>query len=330
MKISPFLAALLLFSLASCETVIDLPAPEHTPSLAVRHWLGTVSDTDSATRVFFAGRQLYVSASQRLFDTSPLTGLNTATARLYDDGAGGALVEEYEPAPPYSPGQVSAAGYYQPTRGFRPQPGGTYRLRVEAPGYAAVESRLTLPPAPPVLSNATFTPQPGGSDPYTRQGRLTVSIQDDGATDDYYVAFARVLEAAGQPLTNGYVYEETDNSNGGVSDLQTRLSLSNAFGNGTLYPYADTDVNGRTFTFSADVRVTGYDPFGGGGLPPGAQLEVIISRTTRDTYRFWLSEQRYYDANGNPFAEPAPLYSNIQGGFGLFGGYADGVVRVGL
>jgi hypothetical protein len=40
--------------------------------------------------------------------------------------------------------------------------------------------------------------------------------------------------------------------------------------------------------------------------------------------------QRYRSANDNPFAEPAPLRSNVQGGFGLFGGASDVVVRIKL
>ena len=33
--------------------------------------------------------------------------------------------------------------------------------------------------------------------------------------------------------------------------------------------------------------------------------------------------QRYQDSHDNPFAEPAPLASNIRNGYGLFGGATD-------
>lgn len=320
----------LLVGATACETVVDVPEPEHTPALAVRYSVSTLPADDSVTQAFLGFRQLYVSASQRLFDTRPIQALTTATARLYDDGAGGALVEEFQAGQPYGSYRFGpdTAGYYVPTRGFQPQPGGSYRLQVEAAGYATVESRLTLPPAPPQLTGGTFTPKPSNNGPGFRQGKLVVTIQDDPATTDYYVAFARVLDAAGQPLATGYVNEDYDEN--GSTDFQGgRLLLSNPYGNGGLYPYADTDVSGRAFMFSADVSVSTYDPFTGGSVV-NPQLEVVISRVTRDTYQFWLSQQRYYNANGNPFAEPAPLHSNIQPGFGIFGGFVDATVRLPL
>jgi hypothetical protein len=50
--------------------------------------------------------------------------------------------------------------------------------------------------------------------------------------------------------------------------------------------------------------------------------------TQADTYEFYQSIQRFYDTEGNPFAEPAPLRSNIQGGYGLFGGATDATLRI--
>jgi len=325
------ISLLALLALGACETIIDVPEPEHTPALAVRYSLGTMPAPDDATRNLLAGRQLYVSASQRLFDTQPLKGLATATARLYDDNAGGALVEEFVAGASYATYGLQEDGYYVPTLNFQPQPGRAYRLRVEAPGYAAVESRLTLPPAAPTITSAAFTPALD-SDPYGRRGRLTVNVQDDPNATDYYVAFARLLDANGQPLGNngygyGYISEEEDDD--GVSTLQgDRLHLSNAYDNYLLLPYADTDINGRAFALSVDVRVSAYDP--NGGPMTGGQIEVVISRVTRDSYLFWLSLDRYRNSDGNPFAEPAPLYSNVGNGFGIFGGSVDATVRVPL
>lgn len=319
------LGALVVLGLTGCEQIIEVPEPAHTPSLAVRYTLGT-TPVDSAWNFYQSYRQLYVSASKRLFDQSLLGGQRNATARLYD--ASGNVVEEFRAGKPYFSFINDSAGYYLPTRGFVGQPGQTYRLRVEAPGYPAVESRLTMPGNAPTIISATFTPRTNNGGIGGRAGTLNVSIQDDGATTDYYVATARFVDLLGQPVRSGQVLRD-NSDDGSDTDFQGgQFMLSEPGGNGDLYPFADTDVNGKAFTLKADLIVYAYDPNSGQDLP--GQLEVTVSRCTRDTYEFWLSRRRYFDTQGNPFAEPAPLRSNIDGGFGIFGGVTDGSVRVPL
>jgi Domain of unknown function (DUF4249) len=326
--ISPVLSLALALALTSCETVINVPEPAYTPRLAVTYTLDTaVPDTNTMQH-----RQLYVSTSRRLFDQTPLVGRTDAIARLFD--ASGNVVEEFRAGRPYgfAFSIYDTAGYYVPTRGFAGVPGERYRLRVEAPGVEAVESTLTLPAAPATLSNGSFAIV-DASDPYVRRGSVNLTIQDDPATTDYYAAFARVVDANGEVLPGILVGQEYDD-NAGPDTNVGRLVLSDGGFSGALsvWPYADTDVQGRAFTFSAnlEVRTYFYGPGGPTGIPAGSQLEIIISRLTRDTYQFWLSQQRYNNADGNPFAEPAPLYSNINPGYGLFGGAVDARVRVPL
>ncbi len=63
-------------------------------------------------------------------------------------------------------------------------------------------------------------------------------------------------------------------------------------------------------------------------VPAPAYIEVIVSSIPVSTYDFYQSVQRYYDTDGNPFAEPAPLRSNVAPGYGLFGGATDVVLRI--
>ncbi|MDG2086172.1 MAG: DUF4249 family protein [Flavobacteriales bacterium] len=46
-----------------------------------------------------------------------------------------------------------------------------------------------------------------------------------------------------------------------------------------------------------------------------------ISHMDYDSFKFWRSVERNQSTNGNPFAEPMNLYSNIKGGLGIWGGY---------
>ena len=53
-----------------------------------------------------------------------------------------------------------------------------------------------------------------------------------------------------------------------------------------------------------------------------------VSSITPEAYNFYLSRRRYYDSDGNPFAEPAPLASNVRPSYGLFGGATDVTYRI--
>ncbi|MBC7447916.1 MAG: DUF4249 family protein [Hymenobacteraceae bacterium] len=320
----------LLTAATACETVVDVPEPAHTPQLALRYILGTTAQ-DTAARAFFAHRQLFISTSQRLYDTRPLQGRSDATARLFDEA--GTVVEEFRAGRPFSyygSGFGDTLGYYEPTRNFVPQPGRTYRLQVEAPGVDVIESRLTLPGAPAQLLGGRFA-RTASSDPYETRGRLTVSIQDDGATTDAYLAFARVVDSTGAALLSAGVFPDYE-ANDADTDLQgAQLELSFPGNLSGLLPYPDTDVAGRAFPLTTNVVVSGYNPQPGmSGLPAGARLEVTISRLTLDTYRFLVSLRRYTDTDGNIFAEPAPLISNVEPGYGVFGGAVDATVRMPL
>ncbi len=319
-------AVLTLAAFTGCETVIDVPEPAHTPRLALTYTLSN-GPTDST---IFRHRQLYVSTSRRLFDTTPLSGRADATARIFDDA--GNVVEEFRPGRPYGQfyNTYDTIGYYVPTRGFVGVPGQRYRLRVEAPGVEAAESSLTLPPAPATITASSLNLDT--TNPDFLRGSMSVTIQDDPATADYYAAFARVVDANGAPVPNTAVVAQYEDNSGPDTNVG-RLVLSDGESSGALeiWPYADTDVQGRAFVFSANVEIRSYfGPGGSVGIPPGSQVEIIISRITADTHQFWLSQQRYNSADGNPFAEPAPLRSNISSGFGNFGGAVDARVRIAL
>lgn len=62
--------------------------------------------------------------------------------------------------------------------------------------------------------------------------------------------------------------------------------------------------------------------YGSGNMQQTDSVFVFLLETDRHYYNFHLSAERYsYHDDGFPFAEPVHIYSNIQGGLGVFGGY---------
>lgn len=101
--------------------------------------------------------------------------------------------------------------------------------------------------------------------------------------------------------------------------------------NGFIAPYGsafeDKFINGTSFNFGVPRGDNDFAP------TPEAEGEkgyfklgdtVIAKFCTIDMnhYLFWRSFDTQLASNGNPFASPAPLKSNINGGLGIWGGYS--------
>jgi hypothetical protein len=324
------LPALAALALTGCETVVDLPEPPHTPRIALQYMLSntlpTPPNNPNSNFDLFLSRRLYVSSSQRIFDTRRLEGRDDATVELRDDQ--GQVVEQFVS----SGQQYYGSGFYDGSRGLRGQPGKTYTLHAELPGFEPVESTLTLPTLP-VIESATFVPRTGNNGQTNQSaGRLSVTVADDPATTDYYLAFARILDRQGNPGAWSQVQIDYGNQNTDLDLSKFQLSNPGIYGGYDTYPYPDTNVNGQRFALNTDV-VFYQQVYCGPNQPTCPEIgymEVFVSKITKDTYDFYQSRRRYMDTDGNPFAEPAPLSSNIKPGYGLFGGSTDATVRIKL
>lgn len=327
----------LVFS--GCETIVDVDTPPHTPRLALNYTLSNQAPS-AYNQEFLADRALFVSASQSVLEVKQLAGRGDATVEVLDES--GQVVEKFRSNPKqtfinYISGETdSLYGNYVPTRGLVGVPGRTYTLRASAPGLEAVESTLTLP-SPTVIETGSYSEQQVTQNGNTfKVGRLTCSILDNAATTDYYIAYARVLDRNGNFC--GTVQRDNNRSNGGGPNVNLGLfQLSNTNSNYHQYPFSDVGVNGQRFTLSTDVSyfVRSYpvDPTNPRSpyiTPEAAYIEIVVSCITADTYRFYQSRNRYNDTDDNPFAEPAPLFSNLRSGYGIFGGATDVTYRIPL
>jgi len=54
----------------------------------------------------------------------------------------------------------------------------------------------------------------------------------------------------------------------------------------------------------------------------GDTIVVKFCTLDRQHFEFWRTEETQVSNNGNPFASPAPVLGNIEGGLGIWGGYA--------
>jgi hypothetical protein len=319
-------------ALSACETIVDVDVPPHTPRLAVSYTLSNQTPT-TEYQEFFEVRDMFVSASQGVLEVKESAGRKDATVELLNET--GQVVEQFRSKGRPSFNQSTSRpdslyGYYVPVRNFIGQPGSTYTLRASAPGLETVEATLTLP-SRAVIETGSYTATQTSSNG-SSLGRLTCSILDNAATTDYYLAYARVLDRNGRYWGEvRHDYNSNSNSGSGPDIALDRFQRSETRLSYGQYPFSDAGGNGQRLNLNEDVVLQymgGFSPGGTTAVP--AYIELIVSSITPDTYRFYQSLQRYYDTDGNPFAEPAPLFSNVRPGYGLFGGATDVTYRIPL
>lgn len=91
--------------------------------------------------------------------------------------------------------------------------------------------------------------------------------------------------------------------------------------------FEDKFINGKSFDFAYN---RGYEPNTysdedeniRGYFSQGDTIAVKFCSIDRAHFDFWRIQEVQVSNNGNPFAAPAPIPSNINGGLGIWGGYA--------
>jgi len=51
-------------------------------------------------------------------------------------------------------------------------------------------------------------------------------------------------------------------------------------------------------------------------------MVATLSSVSEDYYKYNVTLAKYEQTQGDPFAQPVQVYSNIENGFGIFGGYS--------
>lgn len=92
--------------------------------------------------------------------------------------------------------------------------------------------------------------------------------------------------------------------------------------------FEDKFINGTTFDFAynrgAVLNSTAQDDNNDetGFFKKGDSIIVKYCTVDRSVYEFWRDADNQIGSNGSPFASPAPIRSNVNGGLGLFASYS--------
>ncbi len=85
---------------------------------------------------------------------------------------------------------------------------------------------------------------------------------------------------------------------------------------GDRFLFSDANFKNNSYNFKTFTYAGSYYP-----NQEGYKTRVIIevSSLNYDFYNYYITKSIFQNNLGNPFAEPVPVYSNIENGYGIFG-----------
>lgn len=273
-----------LFSLAGCIKDISGEIPESEPKIAVN--------------CFFNPRLpiFAISISQSASVLDSLSYLKEAKGYLYENDVLVDSVIYYE----------GLAQYHLALNSGHPQPGNTYRVQVQAPGFTAVTAQSFLPDSVPLLSieKDTFFYAPTGHHTYW----LRIHFQDPPAGGDFYhlVVYRMRLNPDGSKDLSPVCFESED---------PAFEVISKEYCTGGMF--TDNTFNGQPKELLVNTRRRINS-----NLNDSLQFIVELRHGSDPYYRYNKSFMDYTNNQGDIFAQPAPIIGNVTGGYGIFAGYA--------
>jgi hypothetical protein len=290
----------------SFQTVVDYEVPLEKKKMVINGEVTAGNDT----MVIFLSRSR--TSSEAIFD--PTDTLSKAALTLYKDGA------KYKDLI-FVKKEIAIDGDQQEQYMFKfialldkDLPLVKYSLKGSAIGYDDISADDILPPAVKV-QNARF--EKDGFESLTTNigGKPTKTIKDlieftfdDPTGNNYYLLEVRSTQADNQGVLVKRV---------ATFDMNQQFAASSGGFSGRKAIIPDQTFDGRNFKVQLGVSPRGGGK-GGGNTQTISEYEVILRSVSRNSYLFEQALASYNANNGNPFAEPVVLFTNVYKGFGLF------------
>lgn len=285
MKYFPARAIFLLILIgtiyASCEKFIDYDAPEHHPRLVVVS--GFQPDETWLVDVSLSRSSFNDTVSHALEDV-------VVTIRSGDGSYNEELLHNQ-----YTFLYHSLA---------KPMTGISYEIEVSADGYPSVYAENKIPGAATLISLDTLEGFHDGN--FSNDFELTFS--DPGGEDGFYIVQLYSNETYNwKDQIGNLIFIDSDDPN--VEKIS-----DDGHGSEMLF-IKDQNFDGQDYTLRF------YTPYYYPYEDIDAGFTVKVFSCSEEFYRFQKTTLQYQDSEGDPFAQPVQIFSNIENGIGVFGGF---------
>lgn len=297
----------------ACELTIDVGDDlDYQDQLVI----GALLRPDSAIRVSVA-RSQFILEEQR-FDQPSRLQVTDATVRVYENGI--LLGETSESS---SLEFETFARYSFP---FSAVSGRTYRIEVERSGYptATAEETISQETAVATISNLNTN---GTFDQFGGYVDIDFTVElEDPLGDDYYqiVLFGETQEPYFFDTDTGFV-EVTDSLRTVRYELYTEtnsVAVEEYLYNQLIFD--DRLFNGSNFS----IRCESDFWFQNGVFEVEPKLVIQVNKLSESYYNYITTTELQSWLDGDPFAEPVQIYSNVEGGLGFLGSYTSVLIEV--
>ncbi len=287
-----------ILGLSSCEKIIEIDLGESKTRLVVN----SVLKSDSIISV-------HLSASRHILDNAGISFISGASVRLYEDNVFIGNMNH------------TKNGRYEAN--YVPVQGKEYSIKVSFSDYDDIFANTTVPDAVSIISVDTLTgigewgnevyyftirfADPIGENYYMLQMRQRYLSEiwnpDIVVYDTLYVSEDTIIV---HTTYGAYELEEFENSVWFYSDdIIIEEQWNSAI-------FSDALIEGKPY--SLRVSVDKWNFYG----ESNTVFFDLIS-LDRNAYLYYLSFARHMWNQGDPFAEPVVVYTNIENGIGVFG-----------
>lgn len=290
----------MIISLSSCVKILNDDLKKMEPKLV----LNAALSPDSTITVNIS--QTHNVLDDESADNLPF--INSATVKLFEDG-------EYL----FDLDNIGA-GYYQKT-GFYPQIGKSYRATASYGSFKPIEGTTTIPDAVPIIEFDTLMFET--ADEYMGYGTEYVGIltyQDPEGIANRYQLTCKIFYSDQDSIT--HFYDQY------ISSLESdERFYDNAYGN-LLWNDKLTDGQKTTIRFNFYYE-DNYNNIKNRNTQKAHF--VFYFQSVNNEYYNYLKSLSIYDESGggdDPFSEPVVIYSNIENGYGILGGFNEDTTSV--
>jgi hypothetical protein len=280
----------------SCEKAIDIDVPYEEPKLVMNGYLNPDSSFS-----------MQLSRSKFILDRAELKNVEDARLSLFEgERKLGQLKHVQE-------------GFYE-LAGIKPEPGKTYRIKAERAGFKSVQA--TEKSSSFVVPAAVKAAREELQDDYQYDNsyRINFKIPDPEEETNFYMLRAFEKRTGHWYDQNGELTEDYTYWN--VLQIESPdPGLEEVCVNNCDMLLSDIYFNGKTY----EVQLTGTSYSWGSE----EEIEVYISlfNISEAAYLYYKTVDQSQQAEGDPFAEPVRVYSNVEGGYGVWAAVSGKMVK---
>ncbi|MGB1241177.1 MAG: DUF4249 family protein [Chitinophagales bacterium] len=229
----------------------------------------------------------------------------------------------------------TGSGYYlAPVDIGRPKEGTNYHIEVNSPEFGTATANSNVPKKASFknayISNEDYIDPSGGNE----KVEITIELEDEASIENYY--YLTVNSIYSNPefgIEDSWVvcFSSSDpvfDADEYGSDFIEIEEAADVYYCGGITTFRDLLFEGESKTFKIyvdhyEIFDYSYNPDTGEEIRTRRDIQLILGSMSRDIYNYKRSARSQSWNQDNPFAEPIQVYSNIEGGVGIFGGFVE-------